>query len=59
MKDVKLLERIQKQVTKMIQRQEHLSYEGRLRKLVLFNLGKTPGKPHCGLSVLRRNLKQE
>ena len=35
-----LLKRNQRRATKMIQGMEHLSYEDRLRKLMLFNLRK-------------------
>ena len=35
-----MLERIQRRVTKMIHRMEHLSYKDRLRKLGLFRLEK-------------------
>ena len=39
-RDVDLLERIQRRVTKTIHRMEHLSYEDRLRELGLFSLEK-------------------
>jgi len=40
----------------MIRGLEHLSYEDRLRQLVLFSLEKAAGRPDCSLSVLKGSL---
>ena len=40
MRDMDLLECVQRGATKMIQRMEHLPYENRLRELKLFSLEK-------------------
>ena len=44
-RDMKLLERVQRRVTTMVQRMEHLSYEDRLGELRLFSSEK---KRSCG-----------
>ena len=52
-KDIDLLEWVQRRATRML---SGLSYEDRQRELLLFSLEKAPGRPHCGLSVLKRGL---
>jgi len=57
-KDIHLLERVQRRDTKMIRGMEHVSYEDKLRELgpVQPEEEKPPGRPYCGLSVLRGDL---
>ncbi|GAB0178250.1 hypothetical protein GRJ2_000290300 [Grus japonensis] len=55
-RDMELLERVQRRATKLIRGLEHLSYEDRLRELVLFSLEKTQGTPYCSLPVLKGGL---
>ena len=55
-KDLDLLERVQRRATRMVRGLEHLSYEDRLRELVLSSLEKAPGTPYCGLSILKGGL---
>mgnify|MGYP001852808969 CR=1 FL=1 len=61
MKDVELLEGVQRRATKMIQGLEQLSYEDRLKELALFSLGKRIlwGHPIATFQHLKRVYKQE
>ena len=44
------------EATEMIKGLEHLSYVERLRKMGLYSMEKTLGRPHCGLPVLKGSL---
>lgn len=44
------------ELTKMIRRIEHLSYEERLSELEFFGLEKMPGRPYFSFSVLKWGL---
>jgi len=53
-----LLEQFQRRATKMMRGMEHLCCEERVRELGLCSLEKAPGRPYCGLSVLRGDLEE-
>jgi len=59
MKDMELLESIQRRATEIIRDLEHTSYESRLRGLGLLSLEeKAAGRPHCSLIAMpKRSLR--
>ena len=59
-KDVELLEQIQRRVTNMVKRLEHLFYEKKLRELGLFSLKKKSfqGDPLADFQYLRKLIKK-
>ena len=54
------MEQVQKRAIKMIKGLEYLSYEERWKRRDLFrglfDLEKTPRRPHCGLPLLEESL---
>ncbi|KAK4822133.1 LOW QUALITY PROTEIN: hypothetical protein QYF61_010256 [Mycteria americana] len=58
-KDMDLLEQVQRRATKTIRGMEHLSYEERLRVVVVQpGEEKALGRPYCSLSVLKGGLQE-
>ena len=55
-RDMDLFKCVQRKVTKMIQRMEHLPCEDSLRELRLFGLGKSTERPEISLSVSKGEL---
>jgi len=53
-----LLEQVQRRAMKVSRGLEHLSCEERLKELRLSSLEKAPGRPYCGLPVLKGGLQE-